>query len=129
MAMTLVLGGPKPISWTAASGGGLEELQLRSASCNEGNVGRIALNHLISDPRFVIGFGCRADAKVAGRGELAGLDVSPCPTNDLDAPLATEPDCAVYCAMGDNRIPGGAHCRRMLAAISSALPAFPVPWG
>ena len=26
-------------------------------------------------------------------------------TNDLDALLATEPDCAVYCAMGDNRIP------------------------
>ena len=74
-----------------------------------GNVGRIALNHLISDPRFdLTGVWVSSDAKVGkDAGELAGLDASTgiTATNDLDALLATGPECAVHCAMGDNRIP------------------------
>jgi 2,4-diaminopentanoate dehydrogenase len=82
-------------------------MAIRVVHIGTGNVGRIALNHLISDPRFdVTGVWVSSDAKVGkDAGELAGLDVSTgiAATNDLDALLATEPDCAVYCAMGDNR--------------------------
>ena len=40
-------------------------------------------------------------------GELAGLDVTTgvAATNDLDAIIAAKPDCVVYCAMGDTRLP------------------------
>jgi hypothetical protein len=82
-------------------------MAIRVAHIGTGNAGRIALNHLISDPRFELtGVWVSSDAKVGkDAGELAGLDASTgiAATNDLDALLATEPDCAVYCAMGDNR--------------------------
>ena len=113
-------------------------MAIRVAHIGTGNVGRIALNHLISDPRFdLTGVWVSSDAKVGkDAGELAGLDASTgiTATNDLDALLATEPDCAVYCAMGDNRIPEAvADCLRILAAgvnlVGTSPGVFQYPWG
>lgn len=104
-----------------------------------GNVGRIALAHLIEDPRFELaGLVVSNPAKV-GRdaGELAGLDVvtGVAATDDLDAALAAaRPECTVYCALGDNRL-GGAlgDVAKILATGSNVAASSPVPlaypWG
>jgi hypothetical protein len=67
--------------------------------------------------------------------ELAGLDGSTgiAATNDLDALLADAPDCVVYCAMGDTRLPEAmADIRRILAAginvVGSAPGVLQYPW-
>jgi hypothetical protein len=113
-------------------------MAIRVAHIGTGNAGRIALNHLISDPRFELtGVWVSSDAKVGkDAGELAGLDVSTgiAATNDLDALLAAEPDCAVYCAMGDNRIPEAVtDVLRILAAginvVGTSPGVFQYPWG
>ncbi|MGI5217284.1 NAD(P)H-dependent amine dehydrogenase family protein [Nocardia sp. CA-290969] len=83
-------------------------MALRVVLVGTGNAGRIALAQLITDPRFdLVGVGVSTPEK-AGRdaGELAGLDVVTGITavGDIDALLATRPDCAVYCAMGDTRL-------------------------
>jgi hypothetical protein len=76
------------------------------------------------------------DAKV-GRdaGELAGLDATTgvAATNDLDAIIAAKPDCVVYCAMGDTRLPDAmADVRKILAAgidvVGSGLGVLQYPW-
>jgi hypothetical protein len=113
-------------------------MAIRVAHIGTGNAGRIALNHLISDPRFeMTAVWVSSDAKVGkDAGELAGLDVSTgiVATNDMDALLATEPDCAVYCAMGDNRIPEAVtDVLRILAAgvnvVGTSPGVFQYPWG
>ena len=113
-------------------------MAIRVAHIGTGNVGRIALNHLISDPRFELtGVWVSSDAKVGkDAGELAGLDASTgiVATNDLDALLATDPDCAVYCAMGDNRIPEAVtDVLRFLTAgvnvVGTSPGVFQYPWG
>ena len=113
-------------------------MAIRVAHIGTGNVGRIALNHLISDSRFdLTGVWVSSDAKVGkDAGELAGLDASTgiTATNDLDALLATEPECAVYCAMGDNRIPEAvADCLRILSSgvnlVGTSPGVFQYPWG
>ena len=113
-------------------------MAIRVAHIGTGNVGRIALNQLISDPRFdLTGVWVSSEAKVGkDAGELAGLDASTgiTATNDLDALLATGPECAVYCAMGDNRIPEAvADCLRILAAgvnlVGTSPGVFQYPWG
>jgi len=76
------------------------------------------------------------DAKVGkDAAELAGLDATTgiSATNDLDAVIATQPDCAVYCAMGDTRLPDAvADCMRILAAgvnvVGSAPGVLQYPW-
>ncbi len=85
-------------------------MAIRVAHIGTGNVGRIALSELIENPPGfeLTGLCVSADEKVGkDAGELAGLDVTTgiLATKDLDAVLATEPECAVYCAMGDNRMP------------------------
>ena len=67
--------------------------------------------------------------------ELAGLDVSTgiIATTDLDAVLAAKPDCAVYTAMADNRLPDALEdYRRILAAgvnvVGSSAVFFQYPW-
>ncbi|WP_157432937.1 hypothetical protein [Actinomadura rifamycini] len=104
-----------------------------------GNVGRIALAHLIEDPRFELaGLVVSNPAKV-GRdaGELAGLDAvtGVAATGDLDAALAAaRPECTVYCALGENRL-GAAlgDVARILASGSDVVATAPVPlvhpWG
>ena len=82
---------------------------IRVALIGTGNVGKPALVHLINDARFELtGVWVSSEAK-AGKdaAELAGLDGSTgiTATNDLDAVLATDPECAVYTALADNRLP------------------------
>jgi 2,4-diaminopentanoate dehydrogenase len=68
-------------------------------------------------------------------GELAGLDISTgiSATNDLEAILAAKPDCAVYTALADNRLPDALEdYRRILAAginvVGSSAVFFQYPW-
>jgi 2,4-diaminopentanoate dehydrogenase len=113
-------------------------MAIRVAHIGTGNVGRIALNHLISDPRFELtGVWVSSDAKVGkDAGELAGLDAATgiAATNNLDVLLAAKPDCAVYCAMGDNRIPEAVtDVLRILTAgvnvVGTSPGVFQYPWG
>jgi hypothetical protein len=112
-------------------------MAIRVAHIGTGNVGRLALSQLITDPRFELtGAYVSSQAKVGkDAGELAGLDVATgvSAVDDMDALLATQPDCAVYCAMGDNR-PAEAvgDCLRLLAAgvnvVGSAPGVLQYPW-
>jgi hypothetical protein len=110
----------------------------RVAHVGTGNVGRLALRQLVTDPRFeLVGLAVSTPAKV-GRdaGELAGLDVvtGVTATDDLDAVIATEPEIVVYCAMGDTRpVEATRDVRRFLAAgidvVASAPGSLQWPWG
>lgn len=107
-------------------------MAIRVAHLGTGNVGRLALKGLITNPLFALTAVSVSTAAKVGRdaGELAGLDVSTgiTATDDLDAVLATEPDCVVYCAMADNRM-GRAmkDCRRILSAGINIVGSAPVP--
>jgi hypothetical protein len=112
-------------------------MAIRVAHIGTGNVGRIALSEVIANPAFELtGLCVSADEKVGkDAGELAGLDVTTgvTATKDLDAVLATEPECAVYCAMGDNRMPQAMEdVRKILAAGINVVGSAPVvlqyPW-
>ncbi|OBJ48646.1 diacylglycerol kinase [Mycobacterium sp. 1423905.2] len=102
-----------------------------------GNVGIHSLRALISNPDFELtGVWVSSEAK-AGKdaAELAGLSA---PTGvlastDLDAVLATGPQCAVYNALADNRLPEALEdYRRVLAAGINVVGSGPVflqyPW-
>jgi 2,4-diaminopentanoate dehydrogenase len=112
-------------------------MAIRVAHIGTGNVGRLALSELIANPAFELtGLCVSADEKVGkDAGELAGLDVKIgiTATKDLDAVLATEPECAVYCAMGDNRMPQAMEdVRKILGAGINVVGSAPVvlqyPW-
>lgn len=112
-------------------------MSIRVAQLGTGNVGIHSLKALISNPEFELtGVWVSSDAK-AGRdaAELAGLDGSTgvLATTDLDAVLATGPQCAVYNAMADNRLPEALEdYRRVLAAGVNIVGSGPVflqyPW-
>jgi 2,4-diaminopentanoate dehydrogenase len=112
-------------------------MAIRVAHVGTGNVGRLALTGLIGSPEFELTGVCVSSPAKVGKdaGELAGLDVSTgvAATNDLGALLAAEPDCVVYCAMGDNRM-GQAmkDCSRILSAginfVGSAPVLLQYPW-
>lgn len=112
-------------------------MAIKVAQFGTGNVGRHALAQLITDPRFELtGVWVSSDAK-AGKdaAELAGLDNSTgiLATTDLDAVLATNPQCAVYNAMADNRLPEALEdYRKILAAginiVGSAAVFLQYPW-
>lgn len=112
-------------------------MTIRVAQIGTGNVGGHALAQLIDSPEFELtGVWVASEAK-AGRdaGELAGLDdsVGIAATTDLDAVLATRPDCAVYTAMADDRLPDALEdYRRILAAGVNVVGSGPVflqyPW-
>jgi hypothetical protein len=111
---------------------------IRVAHIGTGNVGRLALTALISNPQFELtGVSVSSDAKVGkDAGELAGVDVSTgvTATKGLDDVLATQPDCAVYCAMGDTRLPDAMEdVRRILATgvnvVGSTPGVLQYPWG
>ncbi|TXI40231.1 MAG: diacylglycerol kinase [Mycobacterium sp.] len=113
-------------------------MAIRVVHIGTGNVGRLALSELVANPAFELtALVVSADEKV-GRdaGELAGLDVVTgiTATKDLDAALATNPDCAVYCAMGDNRMPQAmADVHKIAAAGINVVGTSPgvlqYPWG
>ena len=107
-------------------------MAIRVAHIGTGNVGRLALSGLINSPRFELTGVCvSSDAKVGvDAGHLAGLNVLTgiAATNELDALLATDPECVVYCAMADNRM-GRAmkDVGRILAAGINVVGSAPVP--
>ena len=112
-------------------------MAIRVALIGTGNCGRLALRQLVNDPRFdLTAVWVSSEAKVGkDANELAGLDgaTGVAATNDLDALLATKPDCVVYCAMGDTRLPDAmADIRRILAAgidvVGSAPGVLQFPW-
>jgi 2,4-diaminopentanoate dehydrogenase len=112
-------------------------MAIRVALIGPGNCGSLALRQLIEDKRFdLTGVWVSSDAKI-GRdaGELAGLPVSTgvAAVADLDAIVAAKPDCVVYCAMGDVRLPEAmADIRTILAAginvVGSAPGVLQYPW-
>jgi hypothetical protein len=113
-------------------------MAIRVALVGTGNCGSLALRQLVSDARFdLTGVWVHTDAKVGkDAGELAGLGVTTgiAAVNDLDAIVADKPDCVVYCAMGDVRMPEAmADVRKILAAgidvVGSALGVLQYPWG
>ena len=113
-------------------------MTIRVAAIGTGNVGRHALAQLISNPQFELtAVWVSSDAKAGtDAGELAGLDVSTgvLATTDLEAVIATAPDCAVYTAMADNRLPEALEdYRRILAAginvVGSSAVFLQYPWG
>ena len=110
---------------------------IRVAAIGTGNVGRHALRQLIEDPQYELTAVWVSSPAKAGRdaGELAGLDISTgiVATNNLEDILATAPDCAVYTAMADNRLPDALEdYRRLLAAginvVGSAAVFLQYPW-
>ncbi len=112
-------------------------MAIRVAHVGTGNVGRLALAELISNPAFDLVGVCVSDPDKVGRdaGDLAGLDVRTgvAAVGDLEAVLAGEPACAVYCAMGDTRLAGAMDdVRHILAAgvnvVGSAPGVLQFPW-
>jgi 2,4-diaminopentanoate dehydrogenase len=112
-------------------------MAIKVAAIGTGNVGIHALKALITNPDYELtGVWVSSDSK-AGKdaGELAGLDVSTGikASTDLDAVLATGPQCAVYTAMADNRLPDALEdYRRILAAgvnvVGSSAVFLQYPW-
>lgn len=109
----------------------------RVAHIGTGNVGRLALTGLLTNPAYELTTLCVSTESKVGKdaGELAGLDLSTGVTAvaDLDAVIAAKPDCAVYCAMGDTRGPEAiADVVRLLAAginvVGSAPVSLQFPW-
>jgi 4-hydroxy-tetrahydrodipicolinate reductase len=107
------------------------------AAVGTGNVGRHALRQLVVNPDYELtGVWVSSDSK-AGKdaGELAGLDHSTgiTATTDLDAIIASKPDCVVYTALADNRLPDALEdYRRLLAAginvVGSSAVFLQYPW-
>ncbi len=113
-------------------------MTIRVAAIGTGNVGRHALTQLITDSRFELTAVWVSSEAKAGKdaAELAGLADSTgvLATTDLEAVLATAPDCAVYTAMADNRITEALEdYRRLLAAgvnvVGSSAVFLQHPWG
>ena len=113
-------------------------MAIRVAHVGTGNVGRLALNELVTNPAFEVTGVCVSTPEKVGKdaGELAGVDVRTgiAAVGDLDAVLAAGPECVVYCAMGDTRIPEAmADVMRILAAginvVGSSPGLLQYPWG
>lgn len=112
-------------------------MSIRVAHIGTGNVGRLALISLIGNPQYELtAVGVSTPEKVGkDAGELAGLDAVTGITavGDIDAVLATRPDCVVYCAMGDTRTPDAIKdCQKILEAgvdiVGSAPVILQYPW-
>jgi hypothetical protein len=112
-------------------------MAIKVAAIGTGNVGRHALAQLITNPDYELTAVWVSSPSKAGKdaGELAGLDVSTgiLATTDLDEVLAAKPDCAVYTAMADNRLPEALEdYRRILAAgvnvVGSSAVFLQYPW-
>jgi hypothetical protein len=113
-------------------------MQIRVAQVGTGNAGMLTLRQLITDDRFeLVAVSVSTPDKVGkDAGELAGLDVVTGVTavGDLDALIAADPECAVYCAMGDTRpVEATNDVRKLLEAgidvVGSAPGTLQFPWG
>ncbi|KUI24072.1 diacylglycerol kinase [Mycobacterium sp. IS-1742] len=115
-------------------------MAIRVAQIGTGNVGNHALTQLIINPQFELTGVWVSSAAKAGKdaAELAGLTELSGPTgitasDNLDEVLAAKPDCVVYTAMADNRLPEALEdYRRILAAGINMVGSGPVflqyPW-
>ena len=113
-------------------------MAIRVAHVGTGNVGRLALIELITNPQFELTGVCVSSPEKVGKdaGALAGLhtDTGIAAVSDLDAVVASRPDCIVYCAMGDTRLPDAMKdVMRILAAginvVGSSPGLLQYPWG
>lgn len=113
-------------------------MAIRVAHVGTGNVGRLALVELLTNPAFELTGLCVSTPEKVGRdaGELCGVDrdTGVKAVDDLDAVLATRPECVVYCAMGDTRLPDAMRdVMRILAAginiVGSSPGLLQYPWG
>src|ERR1700739_963751 len=117
-------------------------MAIRVAHVGTGNVGRLALTELITNPQFELIGLCVSSPEKVGKdaGELCGVGLDAATVTgvaavgDLDAVLATKPECVVYCAMGDTRLPDAmADVMRILAAginvVGSSPGLLQYPWG
>ncbi|BBX06113.1 diacylglycerol kinase [Mycolicibacterium aichiense] len=112
-------------------------MPIRVAQVGTGNVGVHALKGLITNPEFELtGVWVSSDSK-AGKdaAELAGLSETTgiTATTDLGEILAAKPQCVVYNALADNRLPEALEdYRRILAAGVNVVGSGPVflqwPW-
>jgi len=112
-------------------------MAIRVAQIGTGNVGRHALTGILANPQFELtALWVSSDAK-AGRdaAELAGLEkpTGVIATNDLAKVIDTQPDCAVYTALADIRLPDALEdYRRLLEAGINVVGSGPVflqwPW-
>jgi hypothetical protein len=113
-------------------------MTIKVVQWSTGNVGRHALAGIAARPELELtGVWVSSDAK-AGQdaGRLAGLgrDLGVLATRDADALIASKPDCVVYTAMADNRLPDAiADLTRLLSAginvVSSAPVFLQYPYG
>src|SRR6516164_8726725 len=99
-------------------------MAIRVAHVGTGNVGGLALAELITNPQF----------ELTGVGLDAGTVTGVAAVGELDAILAAEPECVVYCAMGDTRLPDAmADIMRILAVginvVGSSPGLLQFPWG
>lgn len=113
-------------------------MAIRVVHIGTGNVGRLALIELVNNPAFELVGLCVSTPEKVGKdaGELAGLDVTTgiTATSDLQDVIDAKPECAVYCAMGDTRLPDAmADVMRFLAAginvVGSSPGLLQYPWG
>jgi 4-hydroxy-tetrahydrodipicolinate reductase len=112
-------------------------MAIRVAQIGTGNVGGHALTGIVANPQFELtAVWVSSDAK-AGQdaAELIGLEqpTGVIATNDLAKVIDTQPDCAVYTAMADNRLPEALDdYRRLLEAGINVVGSGPVflqyPW-
>jgi 2,4-diaminopentanoate dehydrogenase len=117
-------------------------MAIRVAHVGTGNVGGLALAELITNPQFELTGVCVSTPDKVGRdaGELCGVGLEAgtitgiAAVKDLDEVLAARPECVVYCAMGDTRLPDAmADVMRILAAginvVGSSPGLLQYPWG
>src|ERR1700757_106259 len=135
------------VSRKVSSVRGTETLMaIRVAHVGTGNVGGLALAELITNPQFELTGVCVSTPEKVGKdaGQLCGVGLDAglsenivtgiAAVADLDAVLAAKPDCVVYCAMGDTRLPDAmADVMRILAAginiVGSSPGLLQYPWG
>ena len=114
-------------------------MTIRVAQVATGNAGRLTLRQLITDDRFDLVAVSVSNREKVGKdaGELAGLPqitTGILAVGDLDGVIAAEPECVVYCAMGDTRpVEATNDVRRLLEAgldvVGSAPGTLQYPWG
>ena len=117
-------------------------MAIRVAHVGTGNVGGLALAELITNSQFELTGVCVSTPEKVGRdaGQLCGVGLDAgtvtgvAAVGELDAILAAEPECVVYCAMGDTRLPDAmADIMRILAAginvVGSSPGLLQFPWG
>src|ERR1700752_1393018 len=117
-------------------------MAIRVAHVGTGNVGGLALAELITNAQFELTGVCVSTPEKVGKdaGELCGVGLDAATVtgvaavSDLDAVLAAKPQCVVYCAMGDTRLPDAmAYVMRILAAginvVGSSPGLLQYPWG